>query len=352
MITVVLIIGVFVIKNQLSFVVNKDLGFKKDNIISIPMANSILKSKYPLFKSELKSNPSILNVCAGMGSPFLGGMSTKIKDYVLQYKMVDQDYMPTMGINIIEGRNFVEGSSSDSSAYILNETAVKKLNIEKPVESEFTGIQGKKGMIIGIVKDFHNNSLYSPIDPVIFQIIPNRFSNIYVRIKTEKVSETITFLKQKWNEFVPDRPFEYTFLDEDYSKLYSSSQNSLELFICFSLIAVFVSCLGLLGLSTFMLEKRTKEIGIRKVLGAAQYKLLFLLSKEFGKWIITANLIAWPIAYYCMTLWLREFTYKVDINILWFISAGIITVILASFSIAFQTIKILKTNPVESLKYE
>ncbi len=206
--------------------------------------------------------------------------------------------------------------------------------------------------IVGVLKDFHYESLHQQIRPLAIFLNSGQTAYLPVRIRPNDISKTISFIEDQWKKIVPGKPFEYFFLDEDFNKLYQSEQKTGQIFTTFSVLAIFIACLGLFGLTAFTVERRIKEIGIRKVLGASISTIVFLISKEFLKWVLIANLIAWPVAYYFMNNWLENFAYKTDITLWVFIFSGIIALIIALLTVSSQTIKAATANPVKSLRYE
>jgi len=230
------------------------------------------------------------------------------------------------------------------------------MDIQSPVGKRFSydnpfDTENSDGVIIGIIKDFHQSSLHKKIEPLVLKLAKS-WPYVAVKINSENVSESIEFLKNKWKEFVPDRPFEYAFIDEKINSYYNSEQRTGTIFKYFTFLALFISCLGLFGLATFMGEQRIKEIGIRKVLGASVLGILLLLSREFTKWILMANIIAWPVAYFIVNKWLENFAYRMNIGIWIFLLSSILVLSIALLTIGYQAIKAAITNPVESIRYE
>ncbi|MGH7452082.1 MAG: ABC transporter permease, partial [bacterium] len=352
-VAIALILSTVVIQNQLGYVRNKKLGFEKDNIVVIPISEVSLQKQHEIFKNELLQNPSILNVSAASGTPFDGGSIAAFHGSRLHIKIVDYDYIPTLQIELTQGRNFV---ATDTAAFILSETVINMMEWDDSLGKTFaTGVSNMRynsGTVIGVIKDFNANSLHRAIEPIALQFSPDMFTVFLVKIRTENIPATLDFLKQKWLAFVPNHPFEYSFLDDEFDKLYRSEQQLGKIFGYFSFLAILISCLGLFGLTAFAVERRTKEIGIRKALGASVANILFLLSKDFMKLVILANLMAWPVAYVAMQSWLQKFAYRIEIGSWMFLAAGGLVLIIALIAVSFQTIKAAVTNPVESLRYE
>jgi putative ABC transport system permease protein len=368
-ITIILITGTLIIQNQLNYVRNRNLGFNKEQVVVIPIHDPNTMQAYEAIKTELMQNPSIISVTASStvpGKPFTvityrveGPPETEHQKMVTYF--IDYDFLETLGIELAAGRNFSkEFTTDESSAFILNETAVRQLGWDNPLNQQIIWPSSllrrdaivKKGRIIGVVKDFNVTSLHQRIEPVILQIRPKSFHGISARIRTENIPLTLAFLRQKFSQFSSVFPFEYSFLDDDFNKLYKADEKIGQLFGIFSSLAIFVACLGLLGLASFTAEQRTKEIGIRKVLGSSVPEILLLLSKEFFKWILVANIIAWPIAWYLSRNWLQNFAYRINIQIWVFILSGLLALAVALLTISYQSIKAALANPLESLRYE
>jgi len=356
----VLLIGTFVINDQLSFMRNKNLGLNKENMIQLRVRGS-LRQNYETFKNELLKNVNIKNVALSGGDLTRDMNSTSGVDWEgnnEQYSVswscnfVDYDFVKTLDLKIIAGRDFSrEFASDDSAAYILNETGAAILGFDKPVGKRFS-LWGIDGIIIGIVKDFHFKSLHSEISPLCMLIRPDWASRIFARINSENIPETIAYIEEAYKKFCPEYPFRFTFLDQNYGRLYESEERISNLFQYFSLLAIFVSCLGLFGLSSFIAGQRTKEIGIRKVFGASRAGLVLLLSKEFLKWVIAANIIAWPVAWFVMRYWLGNFAYRAEIGLSVFLISGILAIVIALLTVSIRTLKASGANPVDSLRYE
>jgi len=274
---------------------------------------------------------------------------------------VDHDFIETLGIELGPGRNFSKDHPTDATeAFILNETAVKQLGWESPgaaIGKPFERIYGPKpdervtGRIIGVAKDFHFRSLRFDIEPLVIHLWP-WLNYIIVRVQPDHVPSTLAFLERTWQKFDPNHPFEYYFLDDRFASLYRAEESLGQISGAFATLAIFVACLGLFGLAAFTAEQRTKEIGIRKVLGASISGIVLLLSKEFTKLVLVSNLIAWPIAYWAMNRWLQDFAYRIHIGVGTFLLAGVLALIIALLTVSFQAIKAALANPVKALRYE
>ena len=364
--SIILLIATGVVHDQLGYMRNKRLGFNKEQVVAMPiLKDPSLRKKYELIKNELLRNPRILNATASSQVPrssFEGYVIRREGNEGSEAKMmgnlfVDYDFIETLGMELAAGRNFSKDSATDETkGFIFNESAVRELGWESSQASigkqiEWDGWQ-KGRIIIGVVKNFHFLSLRHEIEPIVMILWPERFNFISVRIRPDDIPTTLALLENKWHEFAPGYPFEYSFLDDDFDKLYRAEDRLRKTFGCFSLLAIFIACLGLFGLTSFATEQRTKEIGIRKILGASVSGIVLLLSKEFTKLVIVSNLIAWPIAYYAMNRWLQDFAYRIHIGLGTFLLAGAIALAIALLTVSFQAIKAALANPVEALRYE
>ncbi len=278
---------------------------------------------------------------------------------LMQELYVEPDFLPTLGIEIIEGRNFSAAIPTDPiEAVLINETTARQLGWKNPIgKSIFIPgviVNGKpteiQKRIIGVVKDFHTLSLHKKIEPLTIFHNQSGFRLIAVKLSGGMISETASKLRKKWESLFPDQPFNYAFLDESFDKMYRAEEQMNKIFTSFSLIAIIISCLGLFGLAAYMTEKRTKEVGIRKVVGASMSGILYLLSKEFTIWVLVANMIAWPAAYYVMNRWLQTFAYHVELNVWIFIFSGLLALLIAWITVSYQSIKIARSNPATSLR--
>ena len=365
-ISVFLIISTFVIFKQLHFIRNRNLGYQKEHIVTIPLRGNA-GQQYEAFKSELSRDSRVSHVAATSEVPVLIyylhiGYDWEGKDPKKESRMnellVDYDFIETMNMSIAQGRGFSREYATDASeAYIINEAAVQAMDIESPVGKRFSAPTHdgmREGTIIGVVKDFHFRPLHDEIDPLVMFIVPEKFNFFCIRVKSgiSDLPGTIGYIKSVWNKFTPNFPFKYNFLDSTFDKLYRSEQKTGSVFGYFTFLAIFISCLGLFGLASQMTEMRTKEIGIRKVFGASVSGITLLLSKDFMKWVVVANVIAWPTAYFAMNKWLQNFAYRTSIGIEIFILSGILAFVIALITVSFQSIRAAVADPVNSLRYE
>ncbi len=364
-ITIILVASTFIIYHQLDYIKNKDLGYNEEQVLVVQGISS-LGDKTESFKNELLNNNNVINASVSRSLPGRNLSATVFKceehDINLNYAFAlfptDYDFVNTFGTRILEGRYFDKDYSTDSNSVVLNETAVKELGLTDPIGKQILhpsdeGGEYNRFNIIGVMNDFHIETLHGKIHPVVFSLIDNEDHEfLSLKLKSSEVRESIGNIENIWAEFSPDKPFEYFFMDEDFDKYYKEDIKTGRLFTSFSLLAIFIACLGLLGLISYTAERRTKEIGIRKTLGASLPSILILLSRDFALWIIIANVIAIPVVYYFMTGWLEEFAFRITISPLTFVIAGVTTILIALFTAAYQTLKAALSNPVDSLRDE
>ena len=363
-ISIALLISVGVVEQQLHFVFDKNLGFSKEQIVSLPASTEII-ARLESVKHELQQNPGILSVAASSRVPsgflndaqearvFHDGEASQV-GFRLPFVRIDHDFFETYGMQVIAGRAFSRDFPSDSTqAFVLNETAVAQLgwsSPEKAIGQPF-GYGRQHGQVIGVVKDFHFESMHQAIKPMLFELSPY-LRRISIRMRSENVAETLAFLQQKWLSWRPDYPFDYYFIDERFEQRYGAEQKLGQVFGLFAGLAAFVACLGLLGLISYSAEQRTKEIGVRKVLGASVASVTALLSRDFVKLVLLANVLAWPLAWLAMHRWLENFAYRVEIGWWVFALAGTLALIIALLTVSTQAIRAALVNPVESLRCE
>jgi putative ABC transport system permease protein len=357
--SIIFIIGTVIIYSQLEYIRKKDLGYNKENLIYLPLQGEIQK-KHHLLKNEMVQNSNVMNVTASNALPsFLdtgaGGLDWEGKDpkldAVYNYASVDFDFIETFRMEMAQGRNFSREVISDASNFILNETAIKEMGLNDPVGKRFS-MWGMEGKIIGVVKDFNFRPLRTEIKPLILTPEAMPYTYLIIRIPFENYASAIKYLEGVWNRVNPEYPFDYHFLDEDFDRLYWDEQRLGKIFGYFTCLAIFIACLGLYGLVAFVAEQKTKEIGIRKVLGASILGITAMLYKEFTKWVLLANVIAWPLAYFVMHMWLQNFAYRTSIRMWAFILSAALALIIAMLTISYKSIKAATANPVDSLRYE
>jgi putative ABC transport system permease protein len=364
-ISIIMLVGTIVVYHQLEYARNKKLGFGKEQLLVIQRAENLGQNS-EAFRNEMLKSYGVINLSYSNGIPgrHLGDFThvaegAPADDMVRMFLLfVDFDYLDTLQMEMTKGRYFSKDRPADQNSVILNETAAKALGIEDPVEKRLIrGSLASGGSefftIIGIVKDFHFESLHRKIRPLAMYLLPAEDARyVSVRIHPENIPQTLAFIRNKWNAFVPGQPFEYFFLDDDFGRLYKAEKKVGQIFSAFAILAVLVACLGLFGLASFTAEQRTKEIGIRKVLGATVPNIVVLLTKEFSKWIFLANIVAWPIAYFAMNRWLHNFAYRISIGPWMFFLAAFFALLIALFTVSYKAIKAAIANPVDALKYE
>jgi putative ABC transport system permease protein len=358
--SIVLIIGTIIISKQVNYIQSKDLGFNRENLVYIHVEGD-LREKYNLFKDQVLNMPGIKAVTRMTETPTslgsnTGGVDWDGKDPNSQPSFtqasVGYDFVSTLNIKIARGRDFSKDFGTDSVGYILNEAAARRIAYKDPIGKRLT-FWGKKGTIVGVIKDFHYSSLRFPIEPLILRLRDKeQWGDILVKTEAGKTKEAIATLGQLCKTLNPKFPFSYQFADEEFNKGYKSESIIGKLSNCFAFLAIFISCLGLLGLAMFTAEQRTKEFGIRKVLGASISGLITLLSKEFLLLVLVALVIASPLAWWAMTKWLQDYQYHTQISWWMFAAAGLMAVIIALLTVSFQAIKAALTNPVKSLRSE
>jgi putative ABC transport system permease protein len=268
---------------------------------------------------------------------------------------VDLDLIETFDIELVDGRNFSKSQATDEkSAFILNASAVEQFGWASAIGKQMAWKRdlNEKKTVIGVIRDFHFRSLHERIEPLILQLRGSTFRIMYVKLRSENIEESLTLIRNTWKTIFPHRPFEFFFLEDDIDAMYKSEQKMGQLFRYASLLAVFIACLGLFGLVSFATEQRTKEIGIRKAIGATVTNIVLLLSREFLKWIVVANVIAWPVAYFIMDAWLRDFAYRAKMSVWLFVLSTVLAFVIALVTVSTQTVKAALANPIKTLRYE
>jgi len=364
-ISIVLIIGTIITFSQLKYMKNTALGFEKEQILIVSISDESTVESLAPFKGELKNHPGIIDVAASSHvpgqttyyNPFLPEGFTRDQMPWMGQLNVDTDFIPTMGIELLVGRNFSSELNTDQTrSVIINETAAKRFGWDNPVGKTIGELSDSGGFIkrpvIGVVKDFHIESLHREITPLLITNNPEWLNSLSIRVAPNKIPETMGFLSEKWKQHNPLRPFRYFFLDDSFDAQYRADERLSKIFSYFSILAIFIACLGLFGLASYTAEQRTKEIGIRKVFGATISGIVKLLTKEFNRWLLVANIIAWPVAYYAMRKWLQGFAYRTNIELYFFVLSAIIALAIALLTVSYQAFKAAKADPVKSLRYE
>jgi len=368
-ISIIMIIGTFTVIQQLNFLKDKDLGFDKDNMVVLTIRDTSGVRNLQAFKDELKKHPQIINAGTTSSVPGQGHgiivhlFETKdgsMEEKGINFVFVDHDYIETMEMKIIEGRNYNKDLQTDAEeSLLINEATVEVLGWgDDPIGKKLgfganlDGTANLNTKVIGVVKDFHYASLHNQIDPLLIMLSNDPQRNICLRIRQENIGKTLKFIEEKWNEFCPTFPFEYTFLDDSLNEQYIAEQKIGRVFTYFSVLCIFIACLGLFGLASYTAERRTKEISVRKVMGASVSNIVFILAKEFSIWVVVANIIAWPLAYFALQKWLQNFAYAVDQSLIVYLLSGITALLIALITVSFRAIKAAQTNPATALKYE
>lgn len=366
-ISIILIITTMVVFQQLRFMQQKSLGFNKEQIAVLPY-NAALSDRYEAFRNELLSNALFKDagrssriptgrLLDNMGSYTLAGDSMRPTTTDIKFVSVDDAFIPTYGISLAAGRNFSKAYGTDTAGFIINQSAVRALgwpSAEQAIGKSFKYGE-TSGHIIGVVNDFHFESMHQPIVPMVLLLFPESnsyFNNLSVKISGNDVSGAIHHLENTWRKFLPEIPFEYSFLDTKFDTLYQAEQRQGNLFTSFACIAIFIACLGLFGLSAFSITQRIKEIGVRKVLGASVQSIVALLSRDFLRLVVIASMIAFPVAWFAMHNWLKDFAYRVNLQWWVFVLAAVAALLVAFVTVSFQAIKAALHNPVKSLRSE
>jgi putative ABC transport system permease protein len=367
-ISIILIIGTFIVYNQLKYIQTKNLGYNREQLVIIRKVDDIGRFMTP-FKEELKRIPNIISLSNSTYIPVdrpqdLGSNAILMNrtgsegTRLLNILVADYDFAETYQLQMAQGRFYSRDRMVDTvSSAVINEAASKYLNFKEPIGREiFIPDQNNPIAlnVIGVVKDFHYQNCREEIRPLLIFLFRSQGFGRYltVRVHPENIQSTLDNIKNVWHKFAGNQAFEYSYHDQDFARAYQSEQRTGKLFAAFSILGIFIACLGLLGLAAHTAERRTKEIGIRKALGSSIQSILVLLSKEFVKWVLISNIIAWPVAFYMMDKWLQGFAYRIDINLWTFIISGVLALTIALITVSYQAIKAAVANPIDSLRYE
>ena len=359
-ISIALIICTLIARNQLHHLKNRHMGYNRERIVVLPIQNAQLKTNIETVRIELKKNPLIRHV--SVSSSLLHNIRARLDAHApkkpdgTQYSFytleTDDDFVNLYEIEILEGRNFSRKYGTDEeNAFLINETAAKILEWKDPVGQELVLLGNRRGTIVGIMKDFHIQSLYQPIEPVAVYL-KNNPKYLSIKISSNNIPLSLRRIEKTLNAYAPGYPFQYSFFDNVFDRTFKTDQKTASLISMFTIIAVFIACLGLLGMVLFSVQRRIKEIGIRKVLGGSVSGIVALVGREFIKWILLANAIAWPVGYWVMRRWLQNFAYRVQLSPAIFILSAMLTLIIAAGTILIMTIKTARANPVDTLRYE
>lgn len=361
-ISVVLIVSTIIVFSQLHFMKSKDLGFDKDQVmvLSIP-ADSTVNANLQTVKNELLKDPAVKGVATGNNVPgermgrllFLAEENGKLAEKAMNFSVIDYDYLKVLGVQFAKGRNFSKDFATDTAAVIINEAAAKYLGWADPIGKKvMPGDPNQKYNIIGVVKDYNYTSLHSPVEPLVMFFSPDRNRVLSIKLSGNNISSTVSGIEKKWKAFDPRHPMEYFFLDENFNAKYRSEEKMLSVFGYFAALTIIISCLGLFGLASFATEQRTKEIGIRKVLGASVTNIVTMINKDFILLILVSFVFAFPVAWYFMDKWLQDFYYKIGIGWMPFATAALLALLVSITTISIQAIRAALSNPVKALKYE
>jgi putative ABC transport system permease protein len=362
-ISIVLIISTLIVMKQLNFMKNQKLGFKKEQVLALYIRGQGVVQQFEAFKNELKKEPAILEASYSSGIPgkaetivttFLEGQPDNVT-FTFDYIFADYDFLKTYEIDLFQGRDFSRDFSADKEgAFLINETAQSKLGWGEETLGKKIGYSREvMRPIVGIVKDFHYRSLKEVIGPLVVFLRPGQEPYLSIKMNTDDISQTLSHVEKTWKTFEKERNFEYFFVDESFDALYHSEEQLSRIIMFFAFIAILVACLGLFGLASYTAEQKTKEIGIRKVLGASVSSVVFQLSRNFIKWVLVANIIAWPLTYFVINnYWLSHFPFRISLSLLTFAAAGLMALCIALATVSFQSIKAALANPVDSIRYE
>ena len=358
--SVVLIVAVLVVYKQIAYVQSKNQGYHKENVLYFETEGA-LQHRVPFILAQVKRIPGVVNA-SSIDRELLGDLSFTFGDFnwegrdpkeVIKFQRahVNADLIETLGIEMAEGRSFSAQYGSDTSKVIINEAGIKVMRIKNPIGKIFS-VWGKELQIIGVIKDFHFESLHEPVRPMFLKYAPLRTNRIMVKASAGEAGAVIKGLQQFYATYNPGFPFQYRFLDQDFQAQYEAENRVALLSRYFAMLAITISCLGLFGLATFTAEKRAKEIGIRKVLGASGLHVIYTLSKDFTKPVIIAILFALPLSYVLTKSWLDSFAYRIELQLWYFVAAGLLAFIFSLITVFFQALKAARTNPIQSIRAE
>jgi putative ABC transport system permease protein len=359
--SIMLILGMIVVFKQIDFIQSKNLGFDRQNLLYVPIEGDV-RVKFFTLKQELENSPGIATVSASQATPLEVGSSTQGVNWpgkdttqimVFSQNPISYDYLKTMDITLLNGREFDASFGNDSLSFLVNEAAAKKIGYKDPVGKELT-FWDQKGQIVGVMKDFHHENVRETIEPLILRLMPKAEHWGYAIIRTEpgKTKMAINSIEQIFKRYNPSYPVNYQFADLEFKKLYTTETTISSLASVFAILAIFISCLGLFGLATFTAEQRTKEIGIRKTLGASVESLIGMLSKDFIVLILISTIIAFPVAWFYLQNWLEKYAYRIEMEWWYFLLAAASAVIVALITVSYQAIKAAFVNPIKSLRSE
>jgi putative ABC transport system permease protein len=360
-ISITLIIGMFTVYQQMQFIRNKNLGFDKENVVILPVRSQQVGQSFNAFRDALLDNPKIVAVAASGDIPsnriygdtnYADKIETD-KSFSMKNIFIGYDFVETYKMEVLAGRHFSRDFASDTAGTVMvNETALQKFGWtpEQIVGRELKHRRGQVSKVVGVLKNFNFKSIHKKIEPLVIMLYPDYVRAISVRIASGNLSHTLDYIRGQWKNMFPGEQFDFSFLDRELNALYAKEKNTQNIFLLFSFLSLFVACLGLFGLTAFTADERTKEIGVRKVLGASTSNIVIGLLKEILKWVVLSTIIAWPVAWYAMQSWLQNFAYKVELSIWMFLGAFILALTIALFSVSWQAIQAATANPVNSLR--
>jgi putative ABC transport system permease protein len=361
-----LIVCTLVVSRQLHYIQTMDMGLNRDHVVML-YNNPTLMNTFDGFKTELENGRGIISVTSAAQGPTWVGQTIGLdwednptdQDIPVDYTVVDYDFFKTFDMEILRGRSFSRRFPSDEAdGCVINQSAAQKLGVEDPVGTIITLNHPawpkpfRKSRIIGVVKDFNSRTVHNPISPFAFRMYKPWHQYIFIKVDGRQIPEALQRIRAAFTERAPDYTFRYMFYDQAFNRQYASEHRLGTLFTIFGLLSIFISCLGLFGLAAYSVEQRTKEIGIRKVLGATVPAIMLLTTREIIKWVLAAHLIAWPVAWIIMHGWLKEFVYRISLGPLLFILSGVLTLLIALLTVCYQAVKAALTDPVYSLRYE
>jgi putative ABC transport system permease protein len=360
--SIALIICTVGVRGQLAFIRNTDMGYDREQVLVLVPRGGI-QAGLEAFKNELRRSPAVVSVASSSALPNNVTSSTNAKwpgmpdsvDVPIYVLDVDYDFPELYGLGLARGRSFSRDFPSDAGgAFLINEAAQKALGWDDPIGRDFNrwGNEKSAGKIVGVVKDFHMHSLHLPIMPLYIFLDPGRTNRVSIKLRGGDMPSALAFVRRTWEKFAPEYPFEYSFFDDIFDRAYRVERRLGTMFSVFAGLAVLIACLGLLGLAAFTAEQKTKEIGIRKVLGASTSGVIALLSREFMKWVVVANVVAWPIGYFAMRSWLSNFAYRTSLTVPMFLGAAFAAFLIAAAVISVQTYRAATADPARSMRYE
>jgi putative ABC transport system permease protein len=360
--TILLLVCTSFVGRQLRFMRNYKLGYDKERVLYAAMKRET-RIQFDALKSELLRHPNVLGVTAGSNPPTYGfwfsnslwkweGQNPN-EEILMRAAYADEDYFKVLGMEIIQGRAFIkETYPAESLVFIINEEAAHVMGLKEPVGQWLANGSNFKGTIVGVVKNYHFTPLREKIDPLILIYYPPQCRTLFIKLGGQNMQRTLDDIAAVWKKFAPGSEFRFQFLDEALDSLYRAEERTGTIFRYFALLAVVVSCLGLFGLASFMAEQRTKEIGIRKVLGASIQGIVVLFTKEFTKWVLAANLFAWPAAYLAVGKWLQGYAYRIKIRAMPFLTAAALSALIALLTVSYHSLRSARSHPADAIRYE